>query len=466
MDQTKRSRLMELIALLNRYYDDYHIRKSPTVTDEAYDRLYVEMVGLQAELNIFMANSPVIRCGKPPEVSLEKIQHKEMFPLPEKIHDPMELVRFQKNKQLMLMLKPDGVSVKLVYEDYFLVEASTYGDGITGENFLHNVYGISGIPIVITRKERVVVTGEVFICPSDFEELKQATFDGDGRTYPNVCSFAAGALSLPDTERCRERRLCFLALRVLEGLGEYPYESQRLAKLPEYGFDVCKHFVGNRLLTRKDMERGNQQLRDFADANDIPFGGILANYNDAAYARSCKWAALYYVEAQPLVDPMVLKGFLHFVGKDAMNIAGLSKGILEQLIARGLLQSYADIYSLDQHRDTIIAMNGFSEAVWQKLWDSIMKSRNTKFERLLLAMNIPAIDHAACKTLAVQFHGDPDAFTDAVDDMFDFRRLPGFVDVQHESIYGWFWNEENYCMWFELRELFTILQTEQFTQAA
>lgn len=466
MDQNKRSRLMELIALLNRYYDDYHIRKSPTVTDEAYDRLYVEMVGLQAELNIFMANSPLIRCGKLPEISLEKIQHSGMFPLPEMTHDPADLVNFQKNKQLMLMLKPDGVSVKLVYEDYFLVEASTYGDGITGENILHNVYGISGIPIVITRKERMVVTGEVFIRPSDYEELKQTTFDGDGRPYPNVSRFAYGSVTLPDTERCRERRLCFLTLRVLEGLGEYPYESQRLAKLPEYGFDVCKHFVGNRLLTRKDVERGIKQLETYAAANDIPFGGILATYNDSAYTRSCKWAAMHYAEAKPMVDPMVLHGFLHFADKDAMNIAGLSKDILEQLILRGLLQSYAEIYSLDQHRDTIIAMDGFNEAVWQKLWDSILRSRNTTLERFLLAMNIPEIDHAACKTLAVQFHGDPDAFTDAVDDMFDFHRIPGFTDVQHDSIYGWFWNEENYCTWFELRELFTIRQNEPTTQAA
>ena len=111
-------------------------------------------------------------------------------------------------------------------------------------------------------------------------------------------------------------------------------------------------------------------------------------------------------------------------------------------------------------------MDGFSEAVWQKLWDSILRSCNTTLERFLLAMNIPEIDHAACKTLAVQVHGDPDAFTDAVDDMFDFHRIPGFTDVQHDSIYGWFWNEENYCTWFELRELFTIRQNEPTTQAA
>ena len=98
---------------------------------------------------------------------------------------------------------------------------------------------------------------------------------------------------------------------------------------------------------------------------------------------------------------MVLNRVLHFADKDAMNIARLFKGILEQLIFRGLLQSYADIYSLDQHRDTIIAMDGFSEAVWQKLWDSIMRSRNTTFEWFLLAMNIPNIEtHNNCRRSA------------------------------------------------------------------
>lgn len=44
------------------------------------------------------------------------------------------------------MLKLDGLTVKLTYEEGKLIEASTRGDGDTGEVVTHNVRGISGIP--------------------------------------------------------------------------------------------------------------------------------------------------------------------------------------------------------------------------------------------------------------------------------------------------------------------------------
>lgn len=47
---------------------------------------------------------------------------------------------------VMLMLKLDGLTVKLTYENGLLMEAATRGDGDTGENITHNVLGISGIP--------------------------------------------------------------------------------------------------------------------------------------------------------------------------------------------------------------------------------------------------------------------------------------------------------------------------------
>lgn len=458
MEQNKRERLMELIALLNRYCDEYYIRKSPSVTDSEYDRLFDELLGLQTELNIYMANSPTMRAGKPTSVKVEKVRHSVPLVLPEMVSDPAELVSFQKNKQIMLMLKPDGVTVKLVYENYHLMEASTVGDGTTGESILHHVYGIAGIPILITRKERLVITGEVFIRQSDFENLKETVFDGQRKPYMNSGNLASDAVHLLDMEQFRKLRLCFLVSNILEGFEGLPHQSQRLAKLPEHGFDVCKHFVANRLLTRKDMDRGIKQLEDYAKAHDIPFDGILSGYNDAAYAKSCKYPQLHFRDAQPLVDPLVLKKYLHFVSKEAMNIGELSKDILENLICRGMLQSCVDIYSLDQHRDTIIAMDGFGEAEWQKLWTSIQRSRDTTFEQFLTAMDIPMIDSTAIRTLGKQFYGDLDALADAVENMFDFWRLPGFGEATHSSLYQWFWNEDNYCLWFELRDLIAIIQ--------
>lgn len=586
MAQTKRERLMELIGLLNRYCDEYYTLNAPSVSDAEYDRLYDELVGLQTELNIYMGNSPTMRVGRPPAYQMEKVKH----PIPllslDKVKDPADLICFQKNKQLMLMLKLDGLTVKLVYENCELVEASTRGDGNEGESILHNVHSMAGVPVLITRQERLVVTGEAFIRPSDFEEMKDHVFDSEGKPYKNARNLAAGSLRLSDEKKCRERKIVFQAFSVLEGFEELPYKSQRLAKLPELGFDVCRHFTTNRLLKQPDMERGIQQLRDYAKHNDIPIDGIVVTYNDAAYSKTCgrtehhykdgiafkfedemyetilhsiEWNPSRFGEITPvavfapveidgcevsrasvhnlscmedlelmpgcrilvskrnmiiphvegnldrgrfdmaLVKPSVcpccgaptrihetvsekdrrivktlhcdnencdtrkLKKFVHFVSKKAMDIDGLAEGTLEKLIGWGLLHSFMDLYVLGKHREKIVAMEGFGEKSWQKLWDAIQKSRNTTFERFVIAMDIPMIGNTASRILARQFDSNLEAFTDAVEAMFDFRQLPDFGETLHNNIYQWFWNEENYCMWFEMRELFTIQKAAPVT---
>ena len=84
------------------------------------------------------------------------------------------------------MLKLDGLTVKLTYENGELLEAATRGDGDEGEIITHNTRAISGIPSHITYKERLVVTGEGFIRPSDFEELKTSLQDSSCLLYTST----------------------------------------------------------------------------------------------------------------------------------------------------------------------------------------------------------------------------------------------------------------------------------------
>lgn len=58
MAQTTVERLRELTSLLNQYRDEYYNKNAPTVSDEIYDRLFDELVSLEEETGIFMANSP------------------------------------------------------------------------------------------------------------------------------------------------------------------------------------------------------------------------------------------------------------------------------------------------------------------------------------------------------------------------------------------------------------------------
>lgn len=151
-----------------------------------------------------------------------------------------------------------------------------------------------------------------------------------------------------------------------------------------------------------------------------------------------------------------LRRFVHFASKKAMDIEGLSEATLERLIARGWLHSFTDVYRLDHYMQEIICMDGFGEKSWDNLWGAIQRSRNTTFERYLIAMDIPMIGNHASKVLAKQFGSSPSVFEEAVENDFDFSQLPDFGETLHQNIHQWFAQEENRIPWEELQEMVTI----------
>lgn len=160
-----------------------------------------------------------------------------------------------------------------------------------------------------------------------------------------------------------------------------------------------------------------------------------------------------------------LRRFVHFVSKKAMDIEGLSEATLEQFITRGWLQDFTDIYRLDEHQDEIIRMDGFGEKSWQRLWNAIEKSRNTNFERYLIAMDIPMIGNNASSALGRCFEWSLRAFEVAVDNGYDFTQLPDFGETLHNNIHEWFSIEENRILWEELKPMVQIEKKEMGTTA-
>lgn len=582
MDQNWMKRQRELNDRLNRYRNEYYNLNSPSVSDAAYDRLFEELQALEKQTGIQMANSPTSTVGYPAVSRLEKTNHTIPLLSLDKVKNTEELCRFMGEHQVMFMLKLDGLTIKLTYEGGKLVEAATRGDGDVGEIVTHNTRAISGIPAHIQYEDRLVVTGEAFIRPSDFEQLKTTLVDGDGKPYKNGRNLAAGSVRLFDAVACLGRRLMFMPFNVLEGMEEVPRKSERLKALRPLGFLPCKYMVTKRPLTQEETEEGIRQLKQYAADADIPIDGIVITYNDIALSKSCgrtghhykdglafkfeddlfqtklqaiEWTPgrtgeiapvaifepveidgcevsraslhnLSFIEDLELVpgcrilvskrnmiiphveenldrgnfslDAVIphqcpccgeptrihetkgrgedgeeriirtlfcdnaacetrkLKQFVHFVSKKAMNIEGLSEGTLEKLIGRGWIHSYLDIYRLDQHRDEIIRMDGFGEKSWQRLWDAIQQSRNTTFERYVIAMDIPMVGNTASRALCREFHGSLDEFRDAVYGGYDFRQLPDFGETLHKNIQEWFNEEENFCIWEELQMMMNI----------
>ncbi len=293
MAQTIHENLRELTDQLNRYRDEYYNKNAPTVSDEAYDRLFDRLAETERDLGIRMTNSPTQTVGYPAVSKLEKTVHKIPLLSLEKTKNVEDLCAFMGDRRIMLMLKLDGLTVKLTYENRLLAEASTRGNGEEGEIITHNVRGISGIPSQIPYQNRLVVTGEAHIRCSDFETLRDSLVDSSGKPYKNGRNLAAGSVRLLDAATCKDRRVTFMPFGVLEGFADNT-KSQKLYQLRGLGFQICKFMVSNRRLTQKELEDGIQTLKEFAKDNDIPIDGVVMTYDDIAYSQSCGRTGHHY----------------------------------------------------------------------------------------------------------------------------------------------------------------------------
>ena len=96
----------------------------------------------------------------------------------------------------------------------------------------------------------------------------------------------------------------------------------------------------------------------------------------------------------------MLDKFVHFVSKDGMDIQGLSEATLEKFIYKGWINKFSDIYRLNQHKDEIVALDGFGQKSWDKLWQNIQNSRNTTMAKFICALGIPMIGKNTAKQVA------------------------------------------------------------------
>ncbi len=96
----------------------------------------------------------------------------------------------------------------------------------------------------------------------------------------------------------------------------------------------------------------------------------------------------------------ILDKFVHFVSKDGMDIQGLSEATLEKFILKGWINKFSDIYRLIQYKNEIIALDGFGQKSWDRLWQSIQDSRNTTMAKFICALGIPMVGKNTAKEVA------------------------------------------------------------------
>ena len=95
------------------------------------------------------------------------------------------------------------------------------------------------------------------------------------------------------------------------------------------------------------------------------------------------------------------QALLHYAGRRAMDIEGLGDKIVEQLVERGLVESPADLYRLDEA--TLAGLERMAEKSAQNLLASIEGSRKAELHRFIYALGIPGVGEEVAKILARHF---------------------------------------------------------------
>ena len=142
----------------------------------------------------------------------------------------------------------------------------------------------------------------------------------------------------------------------------------------------------------------------------------------------------------------LIKRLSLFTSRNAMNIDGISDQILSKLIQENLVSEYSDLYHLKEHKDEIIAFEGFKDKSYQNMVDSIDKSRKVKIANFIYSLGIQEIGLSRAKLICEACDNDINKVRNIT--LEELSNIDGIGKVIAE---GWVntFNEEQFISQFD-----------------
>jgi len=303
-------RMNELVALLNRYASEYYTSDNPSVSDSEYDRLYRELVELEAAYpDQVLADSPTHRVGGKVLDGFEKYSHQyPLYSLQDAFsREELEAFDARVRKELphpiyICELKIDGLSISLTYEKGILVAGATRGDGSIGENITENLKRVKDIPLTLPEELDITVRGECYMPRGSFDLVNQARQENGEPEFANPRNAAAGTLRQLDTAVVAKRNL---ATFLYQEASPSTRDSQEkvLKHLEQLGFVVNP----KRILAKSIDEIWNFIQEVGQEREHLPYDidGVVIKVNDLSgqeelgfTVKAPKWAVAYKFPAE------------------------------------------------------------------------------------------------------------------------------------------------------------------------
>src|SRR5205085_5490866 len=130
------------------------------------------------------------------------------------------------------------------------------------------------------------------------------------------------------------------------------------------------------------------------------------------------------------------------------DIDGVGEQTIRVLWEKGLVRSLPGLYRLT--KEQLLELEGFGEISASAAIESIQRSKQVPFSRVLLGLNIPGIGWVLARNLASHF-GTVDGLVAASPE--EMAEVAGFGPDRAEDVVDWFADEQNRALVDELRDL-------------
>lgn len=299
---------------IRKYADAYYNEDAPLVTDAEYDALMHQLRQMEEEHpELITPDSPTQVVGGKRVIGIPVEHDVPMLSLLD-VFDEGSVEQFvdfsqrsQEGKPVLFDVeyKIDGLSLSLVYKNGKLIQASTRGDGHTGEDVTANVMALPTIPktLKVKRVDLLEVRCECYMSEKDFLRVNEEQEKAGKKVFANPRNCAAGTLRQAEPKIAAKRNLRVIAFNVQKAIinGKLVDSGSHAAQmdgLKELGFQTAT--AKNGCKTLDEVLAAIKEIGEKRYSLDFPMDGAVVKVDSLELrtemgerAKTPRWAVAF-----------------------------------------------------------------------------------------------------------------------------------------------------------------------------
>ncbi|HQR14772.1 MAG TPA: NAD-dependent DNA ligase LigA [Nitrospira sp.] len=168
------------------------------------------------------------------------------------------------------------------------------------------------------------------------------------------------------------------------------------------------------------------------EERQAPF--VMPDHCPVCGSAVAREGAYFYCTGQTVCVAQLKGAIEHFASKSALNIDGLGKKTVAQLVDAGMVNDLADLYSLT--KEQLLTLEGFADRSATLLMESIERSKAVSLERLLMGLGIRQVGQHIARVLAKHFRTLSRLMEATQDELLQVREIGPEISASLASFFS------------------------------